>query len=800
VSENVLSKAIMIGLALLSGGAHALAPPSAPAPAPAEPFDPADLAGLVALDGELASQEDSGTGQADPAGTCPGPSGCVADLILSTLALGGSDRMAGVTIPGVVVVQNNGQSGLAADDVLVTIEAPLTQRIVAVGCQQTGASTVVCPIGRLEIGARAALPFVVESNAPNQFPWQVMASVSSAQPDPTLEDNFRSAGVDLAAESERLARIAQLNPRSCPVIEADVSVTDRAGRPFDGPLPGPGVLDVFDEGQWAGSPLAIDPNQQASSVVFLLDNSGSVDPARLQDHKTQVAQAAATWRQQAIAAGWPLPAFAVAATSGPGNPGIFTADPAALSDQLAAIQADSGISRLYDALLGSATVLSGRRGRIAVVAFVEAGDGTGSPLANPLRPLQATGVPVYPIVGRTDLEPLARRIAKASAGFRQISTDNPFALADAIDAIRRQSRLSWVASSGGEPRRDVTIRQISTVSPTIVAGGWYSQRDTACARPCVVSRTLPAIGSLSGGAQSLVRLAIDPGSGPLSFSLRESVPASVAVDTISDGGIYNATDRSIRWDGKLITAPTEFTYRVYSSASTQSAGLDAVFKGALSSGVVPFPTPTCGDSATPILPRHPADVEFFNRILPAVAQAYADSWRRGWPWVDGVSPIPIAHLTRAGQIQASGSTYRRVDAPVPWITSFPQPPLPYVVSAQRLAPAFYVPGESVAIALQVQPHSQGLYGAVEEHVPGGWTVLAIGQDGVFDPDDSVIRWGPFEDNQARTLDYTMLAPPNAVDVVTLVGRYSVDGEQQDFAGRGSLGNAQLDPLFADDFE
>ncbi len=794
MSENALSRAIMLGLALLSGGAHAAAPPPAAAP---EPFDPADLTGLVALDGEPAGESGPGEVQeGDPAGNCPGPSGCVADLILSTLSMGGSDRLDGVTIPGVALVQNNPLSGLDAYDVEVTVQAGPNQRITAAGCQQPAPSTVVCPIGRLQIGARAALPFVAESLGPNSFQWQLVASVSSPQPDPTAGNNTLVASPELASSLQRFARLAQFNPSSCPVIEADVSVTDRNGVPADGPVPGQGWLDVFDDGQWAGSPLASDPNTQPSSVVFLLDNSGIVEPPRLQAHKLLVTQAAAAWRQDAVAAGWPLPAFAVASTAAPGSVGEFSADPAVLAAQLGAVQPSSGISRLYDALIGSASTLAARPGRFAVVAFVEAGDGTGSALADPLRPLQSVGVPVYPIVGRADLEPLARRIAKASSGFRQVSfADGQQALSRAIGAVRRQSRLSWIAPSGGEPRREATIRQ-TNLGVGLDAAGWYSQQESACARPCVATRSLPSIGS-PGSNPSVVRLAIDPGNGPLSFSLRETVPTGVNVSAVSDGGVYNSGDRSIRWNGKLISAPTEFTYSVSGTGSLLSFAVDAVFKGALSAGAEL--RPTCGDTASPLWGRHPADIEVNGRILPSVAQAYAESWRRGWPWIDGISPIPVAHMTRAGQIQAFGGAYQRVDAPVPWVR-FAPPLLPYVLSAQRSAPAVYVPGGDVAVVLQVQPHAQGVFGAVEEHVPGGWEVVSIGQAGVFDPANNVMRWGPFQDNQPRTLEYTLRAPAGATQAVSLVGRYSVDGDQQEFSGRTSLGNAQLDPLFADDFE
>jgi hypothetical protein len=123
-----------------------------------------------------------------------------------------------------------------------------------------------------------------------------------------------------------------------------------------------------------------------------------------------------------------------------------------------------------------------------------------------------------------------------------------------------------------------------------------------------------------------------------------------------------------------------------------------------------------------------------------------------------------------------------------------------VLAAQRVAPPFYSPGQPVAVELQVQPHALGVSGAVEEYVPGGWEIVSIGQDGVFDAVNRVIRWGPFADNLSRTLTYSILAPAEATDAVMLVGRYSVDGDQREFSGRTSVGNAQVDPLFADDFE
>lgn len=792
MSENTLSRAIMLGLALLSGGAHA-AGPTPPAPPP-EPFDPADLAGLVALDGEPAG--DSGPGEVqegDPAGTCPGPSGCVADLILSTVVAGATQQLPRSAWAAVALIQNNGLSGMAADNVQLTLETTYGQDISGEGCTPSKGRSISCPMGSLGIGNRAAKHVLILPGENPLSNFQVTAHVSSPTPDPVPGNNGGATLEPPGAMPTLIPRITRFRTQDCPLIIADVSSNNRLGAAANGPSLGPGVLEVFDNGQWLGRPAALDPDLQSSTVIFVLDNSAAVAPETLQAHKQAIAQEAAAWHAEAASAGHPLPVFAVRGSANDQGEISFVNSPGGLSAQLSQIQQSAGPNRLYDTLIDSATVLSQRRGRVAVVAMLEAADATGSVLADPLQPLRSSAVPVYPIVSQVELEPLARSIAQASAGFRQFSRgDDAGALANVMGSIRRLSRLSWVAPSGGEPRRNVLISQNGPDYQQ--ASGTYSQSDGPCSRPCIATRVVDPVGTPPPPRLTIV---VDPNGQAMDFTVREIVPQGVYLVGTFGGGLYNAESRTVTWEGKAVVQPVQLGYSFFTLPGVASLdGGELTFSGALSTEGTLFPV--CGDSTAAVLPLHPADIQGV-RILPEVLEVYADTWRSGTPWVGGVSPIPLAHVTRAGQIAAAGGNYARTDAPIPWTRQNP-PPLPYVLAAQRNAPAFYSPGQPVAVELQVQPHPLGVSGAVEEYVPGGWEIVSIGQDGVFDAVNRVVRWGPFADNLSRTLTYSILAPAQATDEVVLVGRYSVDGDQREFSGRTSLGNAQLDPLFADDFE
>ena len=112
-------------------------------------------------------------------------------------------------------------------------------------------------------------------------------------------------------------------------------------------------------------------------------------------------------------------------------------------------------------------------------------------------------------------------------------------------------------------------------------------------------------------------------------------------------------------------------------------------------------------------------------------------------------------------------------------------------TAVREAPATYVPGAPLVVMLTVTPNGDVQAWAVEETVPAGWRVTAVSADGHWDEKAGVVRWGPFFDEAAQTLRYTLTPPAGAFDTKTLRGTASFDGEDIAVTGARTLQRASI---------
>ena len=117
----------------------------------------------------------------------------------------------------------------------------------------------------------------------------------------------------------------------------------------------------------------------------------------------------------------------------------------------------------------------------------------------------------------------------------------------------------------------------------------------------------------------------------------------------------------------------------------------------------------------------------------------------------------------------------------------PAPPCP----AERILPPGYVPGTALTSGIEVKPGANVAVYAVEDTLPSGWTVGAINEGGLFDAATRKVKWGPFLDNQARTLTYEATPPAGTQGSQCFgPGVVSMDG------GRAEIcGNACVEPCF-----
>jgi hypothetical protein len=83
--------------------------------------------------------------------------------------------------------------------------------------------------------------------------------------------------------------------------------------------------------------------------------------------------------------------------------------------------------------------------------------------------------------------------------------------------------------------------------------------------------------------------------------------------------------------------------------------------------------------------------------------------------------------------------------------------------------------------------------AVEENVPNGFAVNSITGGGDFDATNGRVKWGPFFDNQTRTLSYVLTPPAGFTGQVTLSGVGSYDGADVPVTGDRMVGTAVVVP-------
>lgn len=94
---------------------------------------------------------------------------------------------------------------------------------------------------------------------------------------------------------------------------------------------------------------------------------------------------------------------------------------------------------------------------------------------------------------------------------------------------------------------------------------------------------------------------------------------------------------------------------------------------------------------------------------------------------------------------------------------------------QRDLPGVYVPGVAFTVKLEAVPPAGTLAYAAEDSPPTGWPVTDISHEGAFDASNGKVKFGPFTDDQARTLSYTVTPPLDARGLKEFAGAASLAG-------------------------
>jgi hypothetical protein len=108
--------------------------------------------------------------------------------------------------------------------------------------------------------------------------------------------------------------------------------------------------------------------------------------------------------------------------------------------------------------------------------------------------------------------------------------------------------------------------------------------------------------------------------------------------------------------------------------------------------------------------------------------------------------------------------------------------------AQRQLPAGYIPGTAFTVRIQVNVPAGTQAWGVEDRPPQGWTVTAISDGGIYDPNTGKVKFGHYLEGGTRTLSYTVRPPAGSSGIVEFSGIISLDGRTYPIGGQRTISN------------
>jgi hypothetical protein len=334
-----------------------------------------------------------------------------------------------------------------------------------------------------------------------------------------------------------------------------------------------------------------------------------------------------------------------------------------------------------------------------------------------------------------------------------------------------------------------------------------------------LERSIPIF--YSGGVAFDSVVAATPAPGVSVYSVAETLPANWTADTISDGGAFDAAQRTVKWGPFFDATQRTLTFRVHPPANADApAGLSG--QGAFDNNLILTAGPSLifpqTGSALRVLPSKVGLLETIvlsNIVTPkpgSISWAVQDSVPTGWsasnisdggvfdsatrmvkwgPFFDDTPRTLTCNLVSdfvPGTAQFSGTaSFDGVAFAITGNSSVAvEAPPPAVSVALRDLPNSVRPGSPFVLSNLVSPANFiGVY-ALEEHVPAGWSASEISDGGAYDSRNGLVKWGPFFDATVRTLTCRLTSPLSATGSIAFTGHASFDGLDVNVTGDGSL--------------
>lgn len=297
-----------------------------------------------------------------------------------------------------------------------------------------------------------------------------------------------------------------------------------------------------------------------------------------------------------------------------------------------------------------------------------------------------------------------------------------------------------------------------------------------------VERELPD--AYTPGNPFLVRLVARPPVGNHVWGVEDEPPRGWTVSAISNDGVFDPATGKVKFGHFTDTRSRFLTYQV-----TPPPGASGVYEFNGTGSVDGVNTRVRGDRTISggASEHHPADRNLNNQITLAELTGFGAAWKQGTTWSNAPSPIPANYVSQAALIWRQGEDYhflRTNPAPQCWV---PDAILQRAFAAASSSAAQREIGLASAtgsrlVTIDVQPGAGISAYNVEERVPSGWLVIDLSNDGIFDSEMGMVRWGPFLDNDARSLSYRLVPPNYLAAAAQLLGEAAFDGETVTLTG------------------
>lgn len=292
-------------------------------------------------------------------------------------------------------------------------------------------------------------------------------------------------------------------------------------------------------------------------------------------------------------------------------------------------------------------------------------------------------------------------------------------------------------------------------APSAAAWGLYEQRG--------VEETLTLTRSITNNATHLPSVRVDatPSAGLKCFTVEERLPTGLTPYGIGQSGLWNPTNRTIRWGPVLVGRDSipSYTYSVSggSGAYTLDGGgsLDGVSVETTGEKQVAVDLSTMFTVAIPVISPPPDGTFPVTVTIETATEGAAIRYT-----LDGSMPVEDSPLY-SGAFTIDTTARVKARGFKAWMLPSAVGEAHYGLEAidedQSSVTRRIFDNGTVAprIELECSAGEDVLNHAIEEALPAGLTPSEITGGGTFGAATWTIRWGPFRDRQARVMSYRL---------------------------------------------